>query len=317
MTSREVWSTLRTYLRPLAVALALLPSPDGGTAARAAQREQPAPSVDLVVIDVAVTDSKGAPITDLKASDFRVKEDGREVDVKTFARVPDEEGGLIEGRSIALLLDDAGVPALGTLGVQQLSKAVLSLARQGDEVSVVRLHSRTDEAFGDMTEALTRIDRYRGGVLPFVPGEAQVDALNRIASMSEQMAISEGRRKAIVCIGAQGVCDGREPANDTRQEVIVAWRRAVTAAALANVAVYAIIPGRIRMRGGGIADATGGLTYASFSDFREPIVALWNDSGFHYLIGYWPSSKSRDLHSISVSVVRPKVHVRARRLRGG
>jgi hypothetical protein len=71
------------------------------------------------------------------------------------------------------------------------------------------------------------------------------------------------------------------------------------------------------MRGGGIADATGGLTYASFSDFREPIVALWNDSGFHYLIGYWPSSKSRDLHSISVSVLRPKVHVRARRLRGG
>src|SRR5262245_24216221 len=108
MTSRDSLSTLRTYLRPLAVALVLLPSPDGGAAERAAQRQQPAPSVDLVVIDVAVTDNKGTPITDLKATDFGVKEDGREMDVKTFARIPDEEGGSSGGRSIALLLDDAG-----------------------------------------------------------------------------------------------------------------------------------------------------------------------------------------------------------------
>jgi VWFA-related protein len=291
-------------------------TPDVRAATAAVQRESQPPSVDLVVLDVAVTDNKGVPITDLKASDFRVKEDGHLVDVKTFVRVPDAEDGISEGRSVALLLDDAGVPALGSIGVQQLSRAVLSQARRGDDVSVVRLHARNDEAYGDMTEALARIDDYRGGAVPFVSGDAQADALNRIATMSEQLSISEGRRKALVCIGAQVVCDVREPGNDVRQEVWVAWRRAVTAAARANVAVYAIVPGRIRMRGGGIADATGGLTYGSLSDFRDPIVSLWNDSGFHYLVGYWPGGKSREIHSISVSVTRPKVRVRARRMRG-
>jgi VWFA-related protein len=283
----------------------------------AGQRNVPRePSIDLVVLDVAVTDRNGAPILDLTADDFRVKEDGELVRVKTFEAVrATRDGDLATGRTVALLLDDTGVPVLGTTAIQELAKAVLSLSRLGDEVSVVRLHGRADEAYGDVIEALARIDAYRGGAMPFSPIDAQVNALRRIAAMARQLAVTEGRRKAIVCIGTQLVCDVSEPRGDARSSVFTAWREAVAETAKANVAVYAIVPGRLRMSGGGIVDATGGLTHGSLSDFRRPIETLWNDTGAHYLLGYWPGSKRRPVHSISVDVERDKVRIRARRRR--
>ena len=283
-----------------------------------AQRGAPAqPSIDLVVIDVAVTDRKGVPVLDLAAGDFRIKEDGEAVAIKTFEAVrATSDGDRDTGRTVALLLDDVGVPPLGTTTIQQLAKAVLSQTREGDEISVVRLHGRGDEAYGDTIVALDRINAYRAGLAPFSPVNAQVEALRQITAMSRQLAITEGRRKALVCIGIQIVCDVTEPGFDARPSLAAAWREAVATAAQANVAVYAIIPGRVGIRGGGIAEATGGLTYGSLSDFREPIEALWNDSGAHYLLGYWPGPKRRSVHSISVSVNRPQVRVRARRQRG-
>ena len=59
---------------------------DGPTANT--QRNAPAePSIDLVVIDVAVTDRKGVPVLDLTAGDFRIREDGDDVAIKTFEAV--------------------------------------------------------------------------------------------------------------------------------------------------------------------------------------------------------------------------------------
>ena len=277
----------------------------------------PEPSIDLVVIDVAVTDRKGVPVLDLAAGDFHVKEDGEDVAIKTFEAVrATNDGDRENGRTVALLLDDVSIPPLGTLMIQQLAKAVLTPRREGDEISVVRLHVRGDEPYGDAIEAQDRINAYRAGLAPFNPGDTQIEVLRQIAAISRQLMITEGRRKALVCIGSQIVCDVPEPGFDARPSLATAWREAVTSASLANVAVYAVVPGRIRLRGGGIAEATGGLTYGSLSDFREPIVALWNDSGAHYLLGYWPGPKRKTVHSISVSVNRPQVRVRARRQRG-
>jgi VWFA-related protein len=54
--------------------------------------------VDVVTVDVVVTDRKGRPVTDLDTSDFRVLEDGVEMDITNFLAVqeashaPDAEG---------------------------------------------------------------------------------------------------------------------------------------------------------------------------------------------------------------------------------
>jgi VWFA-related protein len=299
-------------LAAAAVAAALAVAP-----AAAQRKDASSPSLDLVVLDVVVTDRDDRSVRDLTAAEFTIKEDGDVVQVKTFEHIDLRSAAPAgEGRTVAMLLDDVGVPPLGTTAIQQLSKAVLSLARPGDELSVVRLHSRNDEAFGDTIEAMARIEAYRGGIMPFNFVDAETESLRRMAAMSRQLGITEGRRKALVCIGAQLVCDIPEPTRDARADLWDAWVDAVSAAAKANVAVYAIIPGRVRQRGGGVVDATGGLTYASFSDFREPIVTLWNDSSTHYLIGYWPGPRSRQIHSIDVRVDRAKVRIRARQRRG-
>ena len=80
--------------------------------------------------------------------------------------------------------------------------------------------------------------------------------------------------------------------------------------------MYAVVPGRVRFRGGGIVEATGGQTVGGTNDLRPLIASVWRDSSVHYLVGYWPGAKVRRLHSIDVSVARRDVRVRARRQRG-
>src|SRR4029078_5312547 len=111
--------------------------------------------------------------------DFQIKEDGRVVEVKTFAYVttlgstePDD------ARIVTLLMDDIGVTISGTSAMQAIARVVLSPAGRGDELSVVRLSHGTDEAFGDFRSAVDRIDAYRGGHVPLSPRAAPEARLN-------------------------------------------------------------------------------------------------------------------------------------------
>ena len=164
-----------------------------------AQRRSPsARSVDLVEIDVVVVDNRGNAVRDLTAGEFRIKEDGQLVEIKTFSSVVVGGDDSRDGRTISLLLDDTGIPALGTTSIQSIAKAFLGPAQAGDELSVVRLHSRTDEAYGDMPEALHRIASYRGGVRPFIPRESQAACAapdyGDVASARGQRQSTEGDR---------------------------------------------------------------------------------------------------------------------------
>ena len=77
-----------------------------------AQRPQHAPSAaDLVELDVVALDRHDQPVTDLRREDFTIKEDGRAIELKTFSQVPALElPQFDEGRIVALLMDDIGVP---------------------------------------------------------------------------------------------------------------------------------------------------------------------------------------------------------------
>ena len=125
--------------------------------------QQRTQSIDLVELDAVVVDRKGQPMTGLTQADFVLKEDGKPVEVTTFTEVSpvgvDPED---RARSIVLLLDEAGVSAVGTQTMQKIARAFLSSAQPLDEISVVRLHNQLDEPFGDRRVAEFRIDEYRG-----------------------------------------------------------------------------------------------------------------------------------------------------------
>ena len=284
----------------------------------AAQRKTAPPSVDLVELDVAVLDREGKPVTGLSAQDFAVKEDGEQVDIKTFLEAqPTTPADPDNIRSVVLLLDDVAVPASGTLTMQTIGKAFLESVDARDELSVIRLRNPTDETFGDRSVAASRIVAFQAAAFPFADFNTISDTLVRVADVSRQLEADDHRRKAVVCIGAPVVCNIDEPSSSSvRPRHWMSWVDAVTASAKANVAVYAIIPGRMTLRGGGLSDLTGGEVFATMYDVGPAIDRILQDASNYYMLGYWPSGKSREVHSIDVKVSRRGVKVHARRRRG-
>jgi VWFA-related protein len=285
--------------------------------AASAQRTPVPGAQDLVELDVVAVDHDDQPVSDLRREDFTIKEDGRAMELKTFSSVsalgslePDD------GRVVVLLMDDIGVPAMGTSPMQQIAPVVLSPIGEGDEVSVVRLASRSDEAFGDVRTARDRIDSYRGGKEPFSVPDTQETMLKMIAKIAGQLEAIDRRRKVVLCLGLPAVCDVREPQTAGGSVLWPSWVAALRAAARANVSVYCVDPtgarGGFRVSAGGLVQMTGGRTFSHQNDFSAAAKAIWREAGHYYLLGYWPAASKHELHSIDVDVARKGVRVHAR-----
>jgi VWFA-related protein len=280
----------------------------------------PGPSNDLVELDVVVLDRYEQPIAGLRQEDFHIKENGRLVDVKTFSHVtvlgstePDD------ARIVSLLMDDIGVTITGTSAMQSIAQVVMSPASRGDELSVVRLSNGSDEAFGDFSTARDRIGGYRGGVVPFSRRDTPETVLKAVARIARQLEPLEHRRKTIICLGLNAVCNVEEPPQGPYSVLWTSWVAALTAAARANVSVYSVDPTGLNQRatvtGVGLISLTGGERFANSNDFVRAADAIWRESSRYYLLGYWPSTEKRELHSIDVKVARKDVHLRFRHTR--
>lgn len=288
----------------------------GVIAVAASSPPHSAPTGDLVELDVVVFDRDLHPVDGLELKDFEVREDGHVVELKTFAApVEDDER---PPRQLVLLLDDSSVPIVGTAVIQAMAKAILSRGTTRDEVTVVRLNNDRDEPYGDLETALSRIEKYRAGAVPFQnPGSAD-RMLRVVASVAKQIEAGDHRRRLIVCIGGPRICNVLEP----QRGYGLLWRSwvdAVASASRANVAVYAVMPvpiGTSMILAGGLAEITGGDGFVNASKFEAFVDRLWVEAGDYYLLGYWPTSETHDLHSIEVKVKRKGVRARSRRARG-
>lgn len=275
---------------------------------------------DFVELDVVALDREDHPVTDLRQEDFQIKEDRRLVEIKTFARVtalgstePDD------ARSVTLLMDDVGVPMAGTSPMRSIAQVMLGPAGRGDDISAVRLSSRSDEPFGDVMTARDRIDGYRGGVVPFSTRETPETALDAIARISRQLEASEHRRKVIICLGLPVVCDVEEPVLGGSSVLWPHWVAALGAAARANVSVYSVDPTGLNRtsgaRGIGLPALTGGGRFSNSNNFVHAADVIWDEASRYYLLGYWPPADPRELHTIDVIAARKGVHLHVRRRR--
>jgi VWFA-related protein len=286
-----------------------------------AQRRPPV-SPDLVELDVVVLDRQSQPVPGLARQDFQITDDGRPVEIKTFAAVTSAGSSRSDdGRSVALLMDDIGIPITGTHPMRSIAQMMLSPALVGDDVSVVRLSNRADEAFGDQATAFARIEGYHGGVVPFSRRDSPEHALKTIAKMARTLELNEHRRNLIVCIGVRSVCDIEEPVQGVVNPLWPAWVDALRATARANVSVYAVDPTGLNqrsfVRSVGLVRLTGGELFANSNDFGQPAAAIWAEASTYYLLGYWPPISPKELHSIDVKVERKDARVRSRQRRGG
>jgi VWFA-related protein len=273
-------------------------------------------SVDLVEIDVVVVDKKGQPVRGLTQKDFSIKEDGKTVALTTFREISSLAGEESGPRSIVIALDDVVAPPVATQAMQIISRGVLRFADERDELAVVRLMREADEPYGDRRLAEERIARFTASSSPFLGYVTQREALNRIASLARELANHEQDRKVLLCIGSPVVCNVDEPSRSSPFNTWDAWVEAMTATARANVAVYAIVPGRAVFRRNGLVEHTGGELFPATYDVAPAVERILRDASNYYMLGYWPAGKDKDVRSLAVKVDRRGVEVRARKRRG-
>jgi VWFA-related protein len=140
--------------------------------------------VDLVELDVRVTDARGAAVTDLTAADVEVREDGVAQRIAELVRVsrpmaptaagparPDAADvannyGASQARVYVLVLDDLHVDGRRTLEVRRIGRAFVDrVVAPGDLAAVVYASGRTDagQAFtSSRTRLYEAIDRFTG-----------------------------------------------------------------------------------------------------------------------------------------------------------
>jgi len=256
--------------------------------------------VSLVEVYATVTDSRGEPVTDLKASDFRVRQDGTPQSITTFAA-----GEFPLAVAIGL---DRSFSMAGRTGskndrlaaAKSAARAFVAALRREDQVMVVAIGSDTDVVAPlstDHAAALAAIDRLDAwGTTPLY--DATLAALDAIQS-------AKGRRALVL------LSDGTDRYSETNASDLVdrARRR--------DVLVYPIAIGSARPPVfAELATATGGRSFF-VQDPRELaaiLTTIARELRVQYLLGYVPPmpSEGSAWHAIEVDVDRPGVRVRAR-----
>ena len=93
-----------------------------------------------------------------------------------------------------------------------------------------------------------------------------------------------------------------------------------SAGAIASIVIAAAPNSRIRIRdvdlGDGLVENTGGEDFVRSNNFARAVDLIWAEASHYYLLGYAPTARPRDLHSIDVKMKRNGLHVRARLKRG-
>ncbi len=285
------------------------------------QQSANAPRASFMELDAVVVDPDGQPIRGLQIGDFNLHEDGESVAISRVQEVSVVGLANEAGRSVVLLLDDSQVRATGTTVVQGIARMFLARARPSDAVGVVRLTHHDDQPVGSIEAAVERVDEYRAKSLPFFGIESIEDLLDTVARISKRIASTSTPpgRTAVVCIGGRSICDPyfMRPEYSLARR---AWHDAIVESARANVAVHYVDPAGLLGRGldlgGGLVETTGGVAFVESNSFQRAVDEIWNEAGHYYLIGYEPTAKPRDLHTIRLTVRRRNLRVRARLARG-
>jgi Ca-activated chloride channel family protein len=254
--------------------------------------------VDLVHVTATVTDSHGRFITGLRKEDFTVLDDGKPVEILSFAaeRVP---------ISMGILLDVSGSMTPDRLAAARaaINRFGYDLLDKDDELFLMTFSIRVNRAQAwtkDRDSIRRALNRIQVG-----PGTAIFDAV-RAALPEAATGIHE--KKALLIVS-----DGDDRNSRTPIDVLQAYIRA------SEVLVYALgVEGNEKINAGRlrkITDDTGGRTeiVKGFRNLDSATAKLAEELNQQYLIAYsTPHDRDGHTHSIKVDVRKRGAKVRAR-----
>jgi Ca-activated chloride channel homolog len=250
--------------------------------------------VDLVMVNVAVADSDGRPVTDLKAESFQLFEDKVEQKVRYFS----SEGAPV---SLGIIFDISHSMEKKLSFAKDAAVKFLETGSPEDEYFLVEFASRAKIAEG-FTSDITRLrDK-----LSLVPAQGNTALYDAVYLGLAQLKKGQNPKKALLLITDGEDNHSRYSRGDIRQFVREA-----------DAQIYVIDLGRALV--GELAEMTGGHSYhASVADLAETCEKIALELKSQYVIGYESTNTNKDgkFRKVRVKVAPPegmlKMSVRTR-----
>jgi VWFA-related protein len=299
--------------RVLAAAVAL--AAFGSVAAAQQERPQPQPpafraGIDIVSLNVTVTDGVNHYVTDLDEADFQIFEDGVRQETTFFSRRQ-------QPIALSLLLDSSASMEDNLPTLQAAAGSFVRRLKPNDIAQVIDFDNRVDvrQVFtGNQTDLLTAIDRTAAGGSTSLYNAVYIalKELRKVRAVTEQ----DIRRQALVVFS-----DG----DDTSS--LVSFDEVLDLAKRSETSIYAIALRGPDVQQKGFKEAefvmktlaleTGGKSFfpAKIDDLNGVYSQIADELASQYTIGYTSKNPRRDgaWRRIDVRVTRPNVAARTKR----
>ena len=266
--------------------------------------------VDIVSLNVTVTDSGSRYVTDLEEPDFQIFEDGMKQDVTFFSRRQ-------QPVALSLLLDSSASMEDKLSTLQTAAGNFVKRLKPNDIAQVIDFDNRVDvrQVFtGSQPDLLTAIDRIAAGGSTSLHNAIYIalKELRKVRAVTEQ----DIRRQALVVFS-----DGEDTSS------LVSFDEVLDLAKRSETSIYAIALRGTDAQGKGFREAefvmkslaqeTGGRSFfpAKIDDLNSVYSQIADELASQYTIGYTSKNPRRDgaFRRIDVRVTRPNVTARARR----
>ncbi|HKN82359.1 MAG TPA: VWA domain-containing protein [Pyrinomonadaceae bacterium] len=261
---------------------------------------------DLVVLNITVTDKSGQYVKGLKASDFKVYEDGVEVQPKMISSFSLQESPY----AAVVLLDSSGSMEARFSLARSAAIRFLDCLRPEDVAAVYKFDSKVE-----------RVQEFSGGrdLAPMayaIRAKGMTTLNDAVVEAAKTLADRPEPRKAIVILS-----DGMDTFSKASAE------KAVESALGVGATIYGVdmssleIAGTTRRQSAAslksFADKTGGrfIETPGGPALRDAFTGIANELGQQYTLTYRPPNKNRDgkWRKLEVKVSREDLTVRTRK----
>jgi len=263
-------------------------------------------NTELVVLNLTVTDSAGNYVRKLRASDFKVFEDGKEVDPKLIVGFALQESPYAS----VVLIDSSGSMEQRMILARSGAIRFLDGLRDEDVAAVYRFDSKVE-----------RVQKFSGGrdLAPLAYGiraKGMTTLNDAIVEAAQALASRPEKRKAIVVLS-----DGA----DTFSKA--STTKAIESALEVGASIYTVdmssieLGGSTRRQSAGslkeFAEKTGGrfITTPGGPELRDAFKGIAEELGQQYTLAYKPVNRARDgkWRTLEVKVTKPDLQVRTRK----
>jgi Ca-activated chloride channel homolog len=263
-------------------------------------------NTDLVVLNLTVTDKSGQYVKSLRASDFRVYEDGQEVPPNLI---------------VSFALQDSPYAAVVLLDSSGSMEARFSLARSAAIRFLDGLRDEDVAAVYRFDSKVERVQEFSGGrdLAPMaysIRAKGMTTLNDAIVQAAQVLSDRPEKRKAIVILS-----DGVDTFSKASSDKAVESALAVGASIFAVDMTAIDTPGDANHRSAaslkGFAERTGGRFIATPGgpDLRDAFTGIADELGHQYTIAYRPANTARDgkWRTLEVKVKPEDLVVRTRK----